>query len=341
MRILKIQIIGTKNRYLSMFLRWTIIILSIQTIWANDTYQQALDIRARGYAAYEIARDLADNVNQVDMLTFRENVNPSSIPGARASDIPFGWNEVLKDYMESTNNRARVLDQNLSGDALVDGQTKLDKEFFTRKGLAPVQSLSELSTSELFLLRNHSSKPLDMQDPSKALEIINKERKKIRDYVSKVKDFSNEMVSKIARRAPAQYTNRVQRQIYERARDTKYGKRYIEMVQLRLGGVSGDIQALTVVDPNNRLKLLDIITGGSANPAKNVGNSMALKSAAKNIDIAEAIKKLPKDMATREAFARYILENGSENQLRSLKINDPSTMFHMQKKAEFKAKLCR
>lgn len=228
----------------------------------------------------------------------------------------------LASLAESAQERLK--ENSKSTDSVVTtkaAQLKIENDFFKKNQLQNIGELSEITRDERLLLLNHSSKPLNSSNPSLAISIVNEQREKQRNFISKVRDISNEIAdssfsSQKPRGLPVQMNHLNEKLI----KSSDAAKNYKSIVNARLSSAKFNkgIDTAGVIDLNSRLILLDAMSGGSINPTE----GFKVKSGLANLNISDILEKLPAgDLQAKKAFARYVLERGSPEQIRSLKIH--------------------
>ncbi len=219
-------------------------------------------------------------------------------------------------------------------------QTHLDRQFFTKKNLHPIEGLNQLTQEERVYLLNHPDKPLNAREPKKALDIINGERKRQRNFITQVRDVSNEVSNATTEnRAVRNINPSLEKETLRLSKNSKFHgntKKYRETASARITSSKHNkgIDTFGVINENSRLALLDTMSGGSINPYEGFNSHSGIKG--KNIK--ELLDKLPaNDNQAKKALAKYVLEHGTENQVRSLKIHAGHTVIQLNHDAKFQA----
>lgn len=252
--------------------------------------------------------------------------------------------ERLRKYKEEVakveKERAKIQAESSAQNSSRSGaQTDLDRKFFTDKNLNPITDLSQITKDERMSLLSRKDNPLGARDPSQALDIVNGNRKKQRDFIQRVRNVSNEVASAAQQGRAPQSSGLLQNRANELTRQAQaknLAGKYRDSVNSRLSNpsLSNNLDARHVSNPRSRLALLDSVTNGSINPSEKFGPGTDPKS----INIEETLKKIPSnDIQGRKAFAKYVLENGTPEQIRSIKIQDFSTTSMVEAEGKFKA----
>jgi hypothetical protein len=254
-------------------------------------------------------------------------------------DVEAEYPQKLNDYEKKIS--AQTTEEVKPRSVGAEQQLKLDEEFFKSKNMNPVTSLNELTQQERILLLNHSSKPLSSNDPSKGMDIINAERKRQKDFVLQIRDTSNE-VSKAAieNRAPRNLKGPLQieaQKLTNTAIKQDTASKYKALASSRLTSNKHkySVDSMGVVNNKSRLALLDTMSGGSINPYEGFNTRSGLK----NLDIKTALDKIPANDSTgKKAFIKYVLEHGSPEQMRSLKIHAHHLVIQVESNKAFMAR---
>lgn len=221
-------------------------------------------------------------------------------------------------------------------------QGELDEVFFKNKNLNTVSHMSDLTKNEMELLLNHSDHRL-RKDPTAALKMINENRAAQKNFILNVKDLSNDIVDPVSSASTVKVSNLKQTEIDRLSKkevSRNSTKKYKEAVSERMHALKrqGVEQAWRLNSSESRLGLLDILNEGSIDPY----NQKDLKRAIKGKNIKELLNKLPKgDLKVKKEFAKYILEYGDPQQVRSLRIYDNTSIHTIEADKSFAARCKR
>lgn len=238
-------------------------------------------------------------------------------------------------------NKLSALDERISKvdsiqSELSKKQSSLDEDFFRKKNLLPADGLHQLTKEERTYLLSHSQKPLDKADPSQALKLINERREQEKLFIEKVRDLSNNVASDNSTNAPEKVKKEAAR-LSEIEKKNNYAANYDKTVQTRLHKLQteGVLDTAGITDKKTKILLLDTISEGQIVPDNKLVDP--------KINVKEALDRIPaSDIKARSAFTKYVLENGSREEVRSLNIHAHHLVQQVKKDKAFELKIqCR
>lgn len=300
---------------------------------ANSDILAAMDIDGIGSIAKYSETSITNRVNIIDNID-----NEKRIKSISFKKLQDEYPQKISTYEEKITNP-----EVSSPSKTIQKQTQLDNVFFKKNNLDVVHSLSDLTKDERIVLLRHSDNPLKGTDPKAALKIINDERNRQRKFVEQIRDVSNDVSNAVIEgrgtRVIGAFKSEAEK-LTKIAKDKKIDARYRDIVngKLHSNSLNKGISTLGVTDAKSRLVLLDAMSGGSIVPT----NFYTYRPGMKTINVKEVLDNLKtgKDVPARKAFARYILDNGTSEQRRSLKIHGYSTVAQIESEEKYKAR-CR